>query len=310
MICEKCGKKIAEGAVLCPECGASIDAAWEALSPEERARKLWIQREKQRRKQKTERDNNLYVTVPEETQVEIRTLDTPLAQDIRVAMAELAEQEETPKEEAKASMLDEISLAVQEALDGEEVPETGVKAEETETLRQTKDVEQAVREAFQPEADSEPSESAEDEIIASEPDAEETAEPEPEAEEVPEEMAVIRESSSGVVTENSSVYINMEQAFEGHGDTEDFPDIRIPEIYTQARYVPENEDSAKWAEKAAVDEENDWEGFDPEAADWGDWSEKEGRMHPLVIVLIVLILAAAAGLAIYSCATSELFTLF
>ena len=77
------------------------------------------------------------------------------------------------------------------------------------------------------------------------------------------------------------------------------PDIRIPEAYARARYVPQ--DSPQWAQEAAQDEENDWEGFDPEDADWID--EDETR-HPRRFLLICVILAVMVALAVYSVATS------
>lgn len=77
------------------------------------------------------------------------------------------------------------------------------------------------------------------------------------------------------------------------------PDIRIPEAYARVRYVPQ--DSAQWTQEAAQDEENDWEGFDPENADWIDEDEPS---HPRRLFLICVILAVMAALAVYSVATS------
>ena len=77
------------------------------------------------------------------------------------------------------------------------------------------------------------------------------------------------------------------------------PDIRIPEAYARARYVPQ--DSPQWTQEAAQDEENDWEGFDPEDADW--IGEDESR-HPRRFFLICVILAVMVALAVYSVATS------
>lgn len=77
------------------------------------------------------------------------------------------------------------------------------------------------------------------------------------------------------------------------------PDIRIPEAYARVRYVPQ--DSPQWAQEAAQDEENDWEGFDPEDA---GWMEEEETPHPLRLIFVCIVLAVMAALAVYSVATS------
>ena len=100
-----------------------------------------------------------------------------------------------------------------------------------------------------------------------------------------------------------TVHINVEEALASlpQEEQDDFPDLRIPEIYARAKYVPSS--SQKWAEKAARDVEDDWEGFDPENE---DWMEEEEPSHPAVSLVIGIILLISVLLALYSYFTSDL----
>lgn len=102
-------------------------------------------------------------------------------------------------------------------------------------------------------------------------------------------------------SEHGTMRFNVADALASMPEQSDavIPDIRIPEAYARVRYVPQ--DSAQWTQEAAQDEENDWEGFDPENADWIDEDEPG---HPRRLFLICVILAVMVALAVYSVATS------
>lgn len=336
MVCNRCGKENPEQSVICAECGAPMDTKqWESLTPEERARKLWIQREKQRRKKKntentsdvaaeTEQEAEIAEPVREEPkpeirlepetpaepeltdetvksdvepkeQIEVQPVDSPMTQAIREMVAELAEmpKPDEPQETApKAELVQELEDITIEPESVREVElDTRPSAERT-VERQRPAEEKAEKPVIRAEKLTSKREPVEKPAPIARPRA------------VDEPTQVLPLGTDG----NSSVRINVEEALASMPEQEkdDFIDIRIPQIYAQAKYVPEN--SAKWAQKAAADEENDWEGFDPDASTY--LPEEDERSHPLLVVFILLILAAAVGLAVYSCMTSDLFTLF
>lgn len=136
------------------------------------------------------------------------------------------------------------------------------------------------------ETESEPEERTEEPV--SEPE-----QPKPDAE--PEKRSMLEQQGT--------VHINVEEALASlpQEEQDDFPDLRIPEIYARAKYVPSS--SQKWAEKAARDVEDDWEGFDPENE---DWMEEEEPSHPAVSLVIGIILLLSVLLALYSYFTSDL----
>ena len=106
-----------------------------------------------------------------------------------------------------------------------------------------------------------------------------------------------------MLEQQGTVHINVEEALASlpQEEQDDFPDLRIPEIYARAKYVPSS--SQKWAEKAARDVEDDWEGFDPENE---DWMVEEESSHPAVSLVIGIILLISVLLALYSYFTSDL----
>ena len=106
-----------------------------------------------------------------------------------------------------------------------------------------------------------------------------------------------------MLEQQGTVHINVEEALASlpQEEQDDFPDLRIPEIYARAKYVPSS--SQKWAEKAARDVEDDWEGFDPENE---DWMVEEESSHPAVSLVIGIILLLSVLLAMYSYFTSDL----
>ena len=125
---------------------------------------------------------------------------------------------------------------------------------------------------------------------------EKTAEPErPKPDAEPEKRSMLEQQGT--------VHINVEEALASlpQEEQDDFPDLRIPEIYARAKYVPSS--SQKWAEKAARDVEDDWEGFDPENE---DWMVEEESSHPAVSLVIGIILLISVLLALYSYFTSDL----
>ena len=136
------------------------------------------------------------------------------------------------------------------------------------------------------ETESEPEELTEEPVSAPE-------QPKPDAE--PEKRSMLEQQGT--------VHINVEEALASlpQEEQDDFPDLRIPEIYARAKYVPSS--SQKWAEKAARDVEDDWEGFDPENE---DWMVEEESSHPAVSLVIGIILLISVLLALYSYFTSDL----
>ena len=106
-----------------------------------------------------------------------------------------------------------------------------------------------------------------------------------------------------MLEQQGTVHINVEAALASlpQEEQDDFPDLRIPEIYARAKSVPSS--SQKWAEKAARDVEDDWEGFDPENE---DWMVEEESSHPAVSLVIGIILLISVLLALYSYFTSDL----
>lgn len=106
-----------------------------------------------------------------------------------------------------------------------------------------------------------------------------------------------------MLEQQGTVHINVEEALASlpQEEQDDFPDLRIPEIYARAKYVPSS--SQKWAEKAARDVEDDWEGFDPENE---DWMEEEDSSHPAVSLAVGIVLLISVLLALYSYFTSDL----
>lgn len=131
------------------------------------------------------------------------------------------------------------------------------------------------------------------------PEAEGSAEePESEAEETDSES-----EKRSMLEQQGTVHINVEEALASlpQEEQDDFPDLRIPEIYARAKYVPSS--SQKWAERAARDVEDDWEGFDPENE---DWMEEEDSSHPAVSLVVGIVLLISVLLALYSYFTSDL----
>lgn len=134
------------------------------------------------------------------------------------------------------------------------------------------------------------------------PDAEKPDEPAEETESEPEGTDSEPEKRS-MLEQQGTVHINVEEALASlpQEEQDDFPDLRIPEIYARAKYVPSS--SQKWAERAARDVEDDWEGFDPENE---DWMEEEDSSHPAVSLVVGIVLLISVLLALYSYFTSDL----
>ena len=316
MVCEKCGKNISEKSIFCTECGEPVKPEnWGEISPEERARKLWLQKEKQRRKNQ----HSKHEIKPEE--IVVSQIESPMAETIKEMVAELSADNENKPEE----LSEEISEEICEDTENDDIPEDKSVADnaempENQEFEQQSGTEENIQNEAEPEeAQSEKAEADISENVETVESDENTESAEDNISEniEPAEGSGYNEQPENDIAENSEpikddMSQNSEQTISmtSQREDDDFPDIHIPQIYAQAKYIPEKEKNAKWAEKAAEDEENDWEGFNPDSADWSCNDEEEHKSNIITVVIVLIILAAAVGLAVYSCATSDLFTLF
>ncbi len=355
MNCPNCGTELPEQAMSCAVCGTVIE---ERLTPEERARRRWMEKQQERRKNKKKKQaakqaEELAVPVS----VEEETVDSPMTEVIQALVNELDKDaaarnsalkmvlqpvEEKPEEEPT---VEEHGQELEQDLPAEEtvqkdVPECG----EPETKQTTVRVCSLTELLSEPVADEIPEEA---EPICPEPEKDDLSEvqsiipvcareresklhtpvrEEPREDEhskleesvacsestpqeqtgpqEPEESLPCQPERAESVSAQGTMRFNMAEALATltEEEADAIPDIRIPEAYARVHYMPQ--DSMKWAQEAAEDEENDWAGFDPEDA---DWAEEEETGHPRLVILICIILAVVVVLAMYSVATSDLF---
>lgn len=290
MDCPDCGKPIPEKESCCPFCGEEL------LTPEERARQKWERKEQERKKKKQRKQ--------QEMAAKLEPMEGPMADLVQSLVAELDELESDPADTPKESVEEAVDRAIQ-AIDRPELKE--VEYEELDAEFLEKPTEPASGEESEPEemAEEEPEKEAAPEEVAAEELPEESAQKPPDnpKEEAEPPKAAEETEKRSMLEQQGTVHINVEEALAAlpQEDQDDIPDIRIPEIYARAKYIPAA--SQKWAEKAAQDVEDDWEGFDP---DNEDWTEEEESSHPLVFLLVGIVLLVSVLLAMYAYFTSDL----
>ncbi|MDO5548653.1 MAG: zinc ribbon domain-containing protein [Eubacteriales bacterium] len=278
MDCPNCGKPIPEHASCCPSCGDEV------LTPEALARKKWVQRERERKQRKYKKRK--------ETEGKLEPIAGPMADLVQSLVAELDEMDSAEQDAPAPSVEDAVDQAMQEA-DATEAGQWDVTEDSAEeTVAEEVSVEVEREEPAPEETETEEPEPVE------EPQAEQPEEAQPEQTTPAEEP-----EKRSMLEQQGTVHINVEEALATlpQEEQDEIPDIRIPEIYARAKYIPNH--SQKWAEEAARDEEDDWEGFDP---DNEDWTEEEESSHPVLFLVVGIILLVSVLLAMYSYFTSDL----
>lgn len=304
MICPNCKKEILDCSEACSYCGAEITSPnpidWDALSPEERARKKWEIRERKRKETKRKKGKK----ATKKSKVRVEKVNDPIADEIQSLVDKLSEEPiETKKEEPQevfpeveskaeyASVQDE-PMSIQTVL---EETEQQIEPEESDWTQQAEESKAPAE--VRPQRQEVPATAQELEPVLAEESPEPASEPtirfQLDAEQDTEEKSVPE-----AIQTDTTMRINVQGAFD---EMEEFPDIRIPEIYAKAKYV--SKDSEKWAKEAAKNQENDWAGFDPDAS---DWIEEDRRMSRKLFWAICIVLVISVGLALFSVFTSHL----
>lgn len=278
MDCPNCGKPIPEHEPCCPSCGDEVQ------TPEVLARKKWVQRERERKQRKYKKRK--------ETEGKLEPIAGPMADLVQSLVAELDEMDSAEQNAPAQSVEDAVDQAMQET-DATEAGQWDVTEDSVEeTVAEEVSVEVEREEPVPEEPETEEPEPVE------EPQAEQPEEAQPEQTTPAEEP-----EKRSMLEQQGTVHINVEEALATlpQEEQDEIPDIRIPEIYARAKYIPNH--SQKWAEEAARDEEDDWEGFDP---DNEDWTEEEESSHPVLFLVVGIILLVSVLLAMYSYFTSDL----